>query len=79
MSELSTADIQARIAAAFPGDAVHVTGQGCHLQAQVTSARFDGLRAVQRHRLVYDSLGDLMQEAIHALRIQALTPNEANQ
>ena len=79
MSELTTADIQARIATAFPGDDVQVLGEGCHLQAQVISERFDGLRSVQRHRLVYDSLGDLMQEAIHALRIQALTPNEANQ
>ncbi|HEY5807863.1 MAG TPA: BolA/IbaG family iron-sulfur metabolism protein [Povalibacter sp.] len=35
------------------------------------------MRTVQRHQLVYRSLGDLMQTDIHALGIVALTPAEA--
>jgi acid stress-induced BolA-like protein IbaG/YrbA len=29
-----------------------------------------------RHQLVYQSLGDRMQQAIHALSLQTLTPDE---
>jgi BolA family transcriptional regulator, general stress-responsive regulator len=35
------------------------------------------LRQLQRHQLVYRSLGELMQTDIHALSIEALTPEEA--
>ena len=38
---------------------------------------FAGLRPLQRHQLVYRSLGELMQTDIHALSITALTPEEA--
>jgi BolA protein len=31
---------------------------------------------VARHRLVYEALGDLMRQEIHALAIRALAPNE---
>ena len=46
-------------------------------QVRVVSADFDGMRTLQRHQLVYRSLGDLMQTDIHTLRITALTPDEA--
>lgn len=51
-------------------------GKG-HFRVRVVSADFDGLRTLQRHQLVYRSLGDLMQTDIHALSITALTPDEA--
>ncbi len=51
-------------------------GRG-HFRVRVVSADFDGLRTLQRHQLVYRSLGDLMQTDIHALSITALTPDEA--
>lgn len=50
---------------------------GGHFQMRIVSALFAGLSRVARHRLVYDSLADLMQGAIHALAIEALTPDEA--
>jgi BolA family transcriptional regulator, general stress-responsive regulator len=51
-------------------------GKG-HFRVRVVSEDFRGLRSVQRHQLVYSSLGSLMQTAIHALGVTALTPDEA--
>ncbi|MBL8266787.1 MAG: BolA family transcriptional regulator [Steroidobacter sp.] len=51
-------------------------GRG-HFRVRVVSADFAGLRTIQRHQLVYRSLGELMQTDIHALSIVALTPDEA--
>jgi BolA protein len=51
-------------------------GKG-HFRVRVVSAEFGGLRTLQRHQLVYRSLGELMQTDIHALSITALTPDEA--
>jgi BolA protein len=51
-------------------------GRG-HFRVRVVSADFAGLRTLQRHQLVYRSLGELMQTDIHALSITALTPEEA--
>jgi acid stress-induced BolA-like protein IbaG/YrbA len=78
MSAFSESDIQACIEAAFPGDPVQVTGDGRHFDALVVSERFAGLRPLQRHRLIYDALGDHMREDVHALSIKALTPTEHN-
>ncbi|MBC7860907.1 MAG: BolA family transcriptional regulator [Burkholderiaceae bacterium] len=50
---------------------------GGHYTVRIVSSRFEGLRLVMRHRLVYDSLRDLMHTEIHALAITALTPSEA--
>jgi BolA protein len=51
-------------------------GRG-HFRVRVVSSEFAGLRTLQRHQLVYRSLGELMQTDIHALSITALTPEEA--
>jgi len=48
-------------------------GRG-HFHVRVTSARFAGLRPLQRHRLVYDAVGDLMVTDIHALSIETTLP-----
>ena len=49
---------------------------GGHYRMRIVSPRFEGLSRIARHRLVYDSLSDLMRHAIHALTIEALTPDE---
>lgn len=49
---------------------------GGHYQLTIVSARFAGLGPVARHRLIYETLGDLMQNGIHALAISAYTPEE---
>lgn len=49
---------------------------GGHYQLVVVSPRFAGATPVQRHRMVYDALSDLMRRDIHALSIRAFTPDE---
>ena len=49
---------------------------GGHYRLRIVSARFEGLRLVMRHRLVYDSVHDMMHTDIHALAITALAPSE---
>ncbi len=50
-------------------------GRG-HFFVQVVSAGFAGIRPLQRHRMVYQALGELMQTDIHALRIEAYAEDE---
>ena len=42
----------------------------------MVAAEFAGKRPLARHQMVYASLGDRMGGEIHALSIQALTPEE---
>lgn len=49
---------------------------GGHYRLRIVSARFAGLGTVARHRLIYENLGDLMKREIHALAIQALSPDQ---
>ena len=49
---------------------------GGHYTLRIVSARFAGQSRVARHRLVYDTLGALMQHQIHALALNALAPGE---
>ncbi len=51
-------------------------GRG-HYSVRVVSASFHGLNPVARHRAVYAALGGMMQTDIHALAIDARTPEEA--
>ena len=49
---------------------------GSHFRLVIVSPRFAGLGRLKRHRLIYDALGPLMRHEIHALAIQAFTPDE---
>lgn len=51
---------------------------GGHYWLRIVSERFAGLNPVARHRLVYETLGEMMRRDIHALAIEARTPGEAN-
>ncbi|MEW6371468.1 MAG: BolA family protein [Pseudomonadota bacterium] len=51
---------------------------GGHYSVRIVSDRFEGLRLVMRHRLVYDAVHDMMKAEIHALAITALAPSELN-
>lgn len=51
--------------------------QGGHYALRIVSMRFAGLPTVRRHRLVYDALGDLLQLGVHALSIDAKSPDES--
>lgn len=45
-------------------------GQG-HYRVRIASQAFAGKTPIQRHRLVYDAVDDLMGHGIHALAIEA--------
>lgn len=49
---------------------------GGHYTLRIISSKFEGLKLVTRHRLVYDSVHDMMHRDIHALAITALAPSE---
>lgn len=49
---------------------------GGHFAVHIVSTAFAGKNLVQRHRMVYEAMGDLMQQEVHALSIKAETPNE---
>jgi BolA protein len=51
-------------------------GGGTHWRLAIVSPRFAGQSAVARHRMVYQAIGELMQNPIHALAITAQTPEE---
>ena len=61
--------------ASHAGHAGAASGGG-HYNLRIVSAQFEGLRLVTRHRLVYDSVHDMMHSEIHALAITALAPSE---
>ncbi|HEV2285934.1 MAG TPA: BolA/IbaG family iron-sulfur metabolism protein [Steroidobacteraceae bacterium] len=67
------------IRAGLPGAEVEVRSDDqTHFAARVVAKEFAGLRPLARHQLVYRTLGALMGRAIHALSIEALTPEEAS-
>lgn len=47
-----------------------------HYAARVISPAFEGKRAIARHQLIYQCLGSLMGNEIHAMSIRAHTPAE---
>ena len=61
--------------AAHHGHAGAASGAG-HFRLRIVSNLFEGLNLVKRHRLVYDSVRDMMNTEIHALAIETLAPSE---
>jgi BolA protein len=51
-------------------------GGNTHWRLTIVSQRFAGKPTVARHRMVYQALGELMQDPIHALAITARAPEE---
>jgi BolA family transcriptional regulator, general stress-responsive regulator len=49
---------------------------GGHYQLTIVSSAFAGASRLNRHRMIYDALGDLMRREIHALAIDAFAPGE---
>ena len=50
-------------------------GRG-HFDITIVANGFSGQNRVQRHRMVYAALRELMDTDIHAVRITAVTPSE---
>lgn len=70
--------IQLNIEQGMATEYLDVDGDGHHFEAVVVSDVFAGKNRVQRHQLVYRTLGDRMREEIHALSIKTYTPQEWN-
>jgi BolA protein len=91
VNEERIAKIRERINAALKPDALEITdeshkhighagardGRG-HFQVTIVSDKFKGLPPIQRHRLIYDAVGDLMDTDIHALSIKAVASSQAS-
>jgi BolA protein len=61
--------------------AMHVGHAGArggagHYTVSVTAGAFKGLGRLQRHRLVYDAIAEMMPQEVHALSINATAPDE---
>jgi BolA protein len=89
MNSPRIAQIRSRLEAAFTPDELEVVdeshrhaghagakdGRG-HFLVKIVSGRFEGVKTLARHRMVYAALGSLMQTDIHALSVVALHPGE---
>ncbi len=61
----------------LPGAQVVVQSpDNTHFTARVIAQEFTGKRGIARHQLVYATLGELVGREIHALSIEAFTPQE---
>jgi acid stress-induced BolA-like protein IbaG/YrbA len=68
------------IQAALPGAQVQVeSDDNTHFAARVVASEFVGKRSIARHQIIYKALGERMGREIHALSIEALTPEESGQ
>lgn len=70
--------IEQMIRDGLPGAEVVVTGSdGVHFEARVVSESFRGKPTLKRHRMVYETIGKLMGNEIHALALRTETPEES--
>lgn len=79
--------IRACLEGAFAPEALEVTddshlhvghegakdGRG-HFTVRIVAEAFKGANPLERHRMIYDALGDMMTTDIHALRLRASPP-----
>ncbi|GAB4188254.1 MAG: BolA/IbaG family iron-sulfur metabolism protein [Wenzhouxiangellaceae bacterium] len=69
--------IEQLISDKLPDAEVNVSSpDNVHFEALVISADFDGKSMLQRHRMVYATLGERMGGEIHALSLRTMTPAE---
>ena len=73
-----TADeLRSLITAGLPCEHITMEGDGRHWFATIVSPSFEGKRLIQRHQLVYATLGQKMHtDEVHALSMKTLTPTE---
>ena len=72
-------EIRNRVSRALPDAKITIrdtVGDGDHLDMVVVSAAFEGKTTLQRHRMVYAPLSDLLGGALHALALRTLSPAE---
>ena len=74
---MDPSDITRLIEAGFINASVRVeSDDNTHFAALVVAEEFEGVRKLQRHQMVYKTLGTLVGNEIHALSLRTLTPAE---
>jgi len=53
-----------------------VIGDSTHFEATVVSSEFEGQKTLDRHRMVYATLGNGFESDIHAFTLKTYTPAE---
>lgn len=74
---LSPDEVRAKLEAAFPDSRIEIvdlTGTNDHYQVELVSSRFEGLRLIQQHQLVYAALAEELKGPIHALTLKTRAP-----
>lgn len=70
-------EVRSLIEAGLPGAQVRVASDDdTHFEAVIIAPQFEGKRMIQRHQLVYGTLGAKMGREIHALTMQVHAPSE---
>jgi acid stress-induced BolA-like protein IbaG/YrbA len=69
-------DIKNMIQEGLTGAEVMLDGDGTHFETTVICDQFGGKTMLQRHQMIYKTLGVKMGREIHALSIQAYTRDE---
>lgn len=72
-------EIKTMIEAGLPGSVVSVEGDGTHFEAVVIYSQFEGKGLLERHQIVYEALGEAMNQRIHALSLKTYTPEQWKQ
>jgi stress-induced morphogen len=76
---LDPQQLTAIIVAALPDADIEVedlTGGSDHYKLRIVSQRFEGMKPLQRHRLVYAALRAELKHDIHALSLDTIAPSE---
>lgn len=74
---MDSTTIEQMILTGLPDAEVSVKGaDGVHFEAHVVCESFRGKATLQRHRMVYATLGDLMGNEIHALGLHTEAPQK---
>jgi acid stress-induced BolA-like protein IbaG/YrbA len=74
---MNAVEVKQLIQSGLPGAEIHVrSDDDTHFEAVIVADQFEGRRTLQRHQMVYAGLGERMGREVHALSIQAFTPDE---
>ena len=74
---MTAEELKSIIGAGLACDHIALEGDGRHWFATIVSPAFEGKRLIQRHQLVYGTLGQKMHtDEVHALSMKTLTPAE---
>lgn len=77
---MTAEELQHMIQSGIACEHCELEGDGRHWSALVVSAAFEGKRTLQRHQMVYATLGPRMHTGeVHALSMKTLTPAEWKQ